>query len=53
MILTLPVVVVLAISPIVLNALILGGVAVSAIWGSRALRRGSDEVAAAAIRGGR
>ena len=53
MILTLPVVVVLAISPIVLNALILGGVAVSAIWGSRALRRGDDEVAAAAIRGGR
>lgn len=33
MVLLLPVVVVLAISPIVFNALILGGIAVSAIWG--------------------
>jgi len=38
MVLTLPVVVVLALSPLVLNALIFGGVVVSAIWGSRLLR---------------
>jgi len=37
MVLTLPVVLVLAISPLVLNAMIFGGVMVSAIWGSRLL----------------
>ena len=37
MVLMLPVVLVLVISPLVLNALIFGGVVVSAIWGSRLL----------------
>lgn len=39
MALTLPVVLVLAISPIVFNALIFGGVVVSAVWGGRLLRQ--------------
>ncbi len=40
LVLTLPVVLVLALAPLVLNALILGGVVVSAIWAGRLLRPG-------------
>jgi hypothetical protein len=46
MVLMLPVVVVLAVSPLLFNALILGGVAVSAVWASRVLRGRDAEPAA-------
>lgn len=44
LVLTLPVVLVLVVSPIVFNALIFGGVMVSAIWGGKLLRQYEPEI---------